>query len=183
MRSTVTTAKRRLFGDQAMAVTLPLGLLVLFAISGEAFRWIVAAVCLVLVALMLTGWRWRREVVPGQVYGIGALCGFLGGVAGIPGPPMLLFYMARPLPPEVVRATSMLFLVVFDVILFVVLAIQGKLELLPIFLGLCLAPIYMGAMGVGALMFQPGREGQYRAVAYAIITLAALASLPIWGSI
>lgn len=165
----------------AVCVTLPIGLAVLVWMERDVFRWIVCGLTFGMLTALVSGWRWQRPVGPGQVYGIGAAAGLLGGVAGLPGPPVILFYMARPLGVEVVRATLMLFLLLFDVVFFGVLGVQGRLEAVPVVIGLLLVVPYLLALSLGAWMFAPDRVGLYRRVAYVIIAGSALAGLPVWG--
>lgn len=164
-----------------LVVTLPLGVAVLLAVSGDVFRVAVSVIAFAMVAALITGWRYRGTVTPPAVYGIGAVSGFLGGAAGIPGPPVILFYMARPLPASVVRATLTLFLLLYDWLMLGMMSFRGALEWTPVLIGAVLIVPNLLAIQLGAAMFKPEREGVYRRIAYTIIAGAALMGLPIWG--
>lgn len=164
-----------------LVVTLPLGVWVLLSVPPEVFRYAVSALSLGMLFALISGWRYRGVVTPVKVYAIGAVSGFTGGAAGLPGPPVILFYMARPLPASVVRATLTLFLLLFDVLFLGLLLLRGQFDATPVVLGLVLIPAYLLAIQAGAWLFRPERERAYRVLAYAIIAGAACMGLPIWG--
>ncbi|MEL6585609.1 MAG: sulfite exporter TauE/SafE family protein [Pseudomonadota bacterium] len=165
----------------AAVVTVVLGLALLSRLDPVAFRWGVAILCLGTVALMMTGWRWRGRLSSPMLCGIGAVSGFLGGLSGLAGPPVLLTYVASPYPARTIRATILLYLVAWDLLFGAVLFAQGQLDSGAVLLGAALILPYMAANVLGARLFDPAKEGQYRAVAYVIITGAALMSVPLWG--
>ncbi len=159
-------------------VALPVGLMVLYAVDPAVFRYVVSGLTLAMLAALVLGLRYHGTVTPPMVYGIGGAAGFLGGVAGLPGPPVILFYMASPHGARVVRANTMIYLLGFDLLLLGVLAVQDRLTLTPVLLGFALAvPNILGNL-VGAWVFDPERERLYRWVAYAIIAASALGGLP-----
>lgn len=116
-----------------------------------------------------------------MVTAIGGAAGFLGGVAGIPGPAVILFYMSRPLPIEVIRATILLFLFAFDLLILGYLGAMGRLTMGATVLGLGLAIPNMVGNWLGSWLFQPERERLYRGAAYLVIAVAALSGLPLWS--
>lgn len=160
-----------------MAVMLPLGFAVLFALPPEVFALGVSVISLGLLALLMAGVRYRGAMGPPLVFGTGGLAGFLGGAAGIPGPPVILLYMASPLPAQVIRANLTAFLFFFDLISLAGFAVSGRLDLLPVVVGLlCIVPSLAGNF-LGGWIFRPGYERLYRGVAYAVIAASALRGL------
>ncbi|MBY6081580.1 MULTISPECIES: sulfite exporter TauE/SafE family protein [Ruegeria] len=163
------------------ALLLPVGLSILTRVQPEVFRYAVSLVTLFMLVVLISGLRYNGEVRRNMVTAIGAAAGFLGGVAGIPGPAVILFYMSRPLPVAVVRATILLFLLAFDFLIFGYLAAFGQLTWSTVGLGLALAVPNLAGNWLGGWMFQPARERVYRVIAYAVIAAAALSGLPLWG--
>ena len=155
------------------------GLWVLDRLPPEGFRWIVSAICLGTVVAMAAGWRWQGRMGPGAVAGIGTTSGLLGGVAGLAGPPVVLAYVAAPLPVAAIRANILLYLVGWDVVFGTMLAVQGRLSPGPLALGAALVLPYLAANVIGARLFRPDAQRLYRLSAYALIAGAALAALPI----
>ena len=161
-------------------VALPLGVLVLSLIEPDVFRWGVSLVALTALVVLITGFRYRGELTKPLIYATGALGGFLGGSVGIPGPPIIVLYMASTLPPSAIRANNTLFLIAADLILLAVFMISGVLVVAALAVGAVLIAPYLLGNWLGAKLFRPGSEVLYRRIAYAIIAASALTGMPIW---
>ena len=164
----------------AMIMALPLGLMVLASIRPELFRYAVSTLALLVPILLLAGLRYRGPLSAPILLGTGGVSGFLGGVVGVPGPPVILLYLASTRLAAQVRANILIYLFIFDIVLIAVLALQDRLEAVPVILGLLLALPVMLANMAGAAIFRPERERPYRAAAYVIIAAAAISGLPVW---
>lgn len=163
-----------------LAVALPLGLWALTLLEPETFRYGVSALALALLLCLLLGVRYRGPTPNAMVYGVGGLSGFSCGLAGLPGPPVILFYMARPLPPAAIRANTFIFLTSADIAMLPALYALGHFDPDAALLGcLLIAPTMAGNL-FGAWLFRPDYERLYRFVAYAVIGTIALVSLPFW---
>jgi uncharacterized protein len=92
---------------------LPLGLWALTAISEDAARAVIAGYVLVMCGVLLAGWRMQREV-----RGAGNLAmGVVSGVANAPGMaglPVVAFFAAQPMTPQVFRATLIAYFPILD---------------------------------------------------------------------
>ncbi len=163
------------------AVGLPFGLSLLFVIAPETFRLVVSIVTLFLLVCLIAGLRYPGALRRRVLAGAGALGGALGGAAGAAGPPVIFLFMGSGLPAARVRATITLFLLAYDVILLGVFWGTGRLDFVPLSLGLLLSLPNAAGNFCGALLFRPGYERAYRYTAYAVIACSALTGLPIWG--
>lgn len=173
----VEDLKRLIIG---LIFALPIGLFTLTQIEPELFRYAVSTIALFLLISLMAGLRYRGSLSPPMIYATGGMSGFLQGVAGLPGPPVILLYMASTLSTQTIRANTFLFLFLTDVVLLPALALFGKLDTSAVALGLLLViPTLAGSL-LGARIFRPGYERIYRGVAYAIIAASAITSLPIW---
>ncbi|WP_171099826.1 sulfite exporter TauE/SafE family protein [Ruegeria sp. HKCCD7255] len=165
----------------ACGLILPMGLWLLGRTEPEVFRYVVSGLSLTMLVILIFGLRYRGTVTGPMVFGTGAAAGFLGGIAGLPGPAVILFYMSRPLPVAVIRATILLFLLGFDVLMLGYLTGMGELSWTTASLGLVLAiPNVVGNL-LGGWVFRPEKEHLYRGAAYVVIAAAALSGLPIWS--
>ncbi|RMH39307.1 MAG: sulfite exporter TauE/SafE family protein [Alphaproteobacteria bacterium] len=162
------------------AAGVPLGVFILAHSRPEVFRYTVSILALFLLGLLLAGFRHRGGLSRRAMVGTGALGGFLGGVAGLPGPPVILLYMSGPHTPAEIRATTMIYLFGIDVMLMSVFVVSGLLDGRAILLGLGLAVPYLLSNLAGAAIFRPGRARLYRGVAYCIIAASAVRGLPLW---
>lgn len=163
------------------ALLLPVGLWVLTQVEPEVFRYVVSCLALFMLAVLILGLRYHGRVGRAMVAGIGGAAGFLGGVAGLPGPAVIIFYMSRPLPVEVIRATILLFLFVFDFLILGYLTGMGRVTGPAVALGLVLSVPNLLGNWLGGWLFRPEYERLYRAAAYFAIAAAALSGLPLWG--
>lgn len=162
------------------ALALPVGLMVLYAVDPDVFRYAVCVAALLVPVLLASGLRYRGQPRGAMLAGTGVLSGFLGGVAGVPGPPVILLYLASSGPARVIRANIMMYLVAFDASLLALFGVQGRLEWVPIVLGIGLAlPNLLGNLA-GAAMFRPDRQGMYRIAGYSVTMAAAVLGLPLW---
>ena len=63
------------------ALGLPLGLWGLSLLDPRIFGWSVSVIVLILLVLVMSGWRYTGTLRPAGVAGVGSLGGFLGGIA------------------------------------------------------------------------------------------------------
>lgn len=161
----------------ATALALPLGLAALFAVDPQIFKLAVSVISLAMLAVLMTGVRYSREVTPPVVWATGGIAGVLGGAAGIPGPPVILLYMASSHPARVIRANTTSYLFFFDVMMLAGFAFAGRLGGMALILGLLvMLPNLLGNLAGGAV-FNPRYESLYRYVAYLIIAASSLSGL------
>jgi uncharacterized membrane protein YfcA len=161
-------------------VGLPFGVWVLAHVPPEVFRWGVSLVALTMLALLIGGVRYRGRLTPPLVFATGALGGFLAGCVGLPGPPIILLYMASTLPVSAIRANTMLYLILADILFLAVLWWNGYLVVTALMLGVLMILPYTLGNWAGARMFRPEAERLYRWAAYALIAGSALIGLPVW---
>ncbi len=162
------------------AIAVPLGVWVLSLAEPEVFRWGVSIVALVLLTLLVLGVRYRGVLTKPMMFGTGLLGGFLGGSVGLPGPPVIMLYMASTLPPSAIRANNTLYLILADVLILTVLAVRGFLVASAVAIGIIAIVPYTLGNWIGAKIFRPEAEKAYRLAAYAIIAVSALHGLPVW---
>jgi len=161
-------------------IALPVGVFVLTLVERVVFRWAVSLVALLLLALLVFGFRYRGPMTPKLVFTTGALGGFLSGAVGLPGPPVILLYMASTLPASAIRANLTLYLILADILMLVVFWLGDLLVFSAIALGvLMILPYFLGNW-LGAVLFRPEYETLYRRVAYGLIAASAIMGLPIW---
>ena len=169
------------FMTAAAVLSLPLGIYFLATTQSEVFRWIVAFLVLGLLALMISGWRYRRRLGRVATAGVGLVSGIMSGFFGMGGPPVILMYMSGPYRPQVVRANIIIFFFLITIVAYVLLTFRGLLTAERIWLGLILILPYGLATLVGQRIFDPEKEAVFRAVAYVVILGSVLMSLPIWS--
>lgn len=160
---------------------LPFGIWALVVLAPDAIRWCVSGVGIVMLAVLLGGWRYTGPRGAGVTYGAGLAAGIVGGTTGLTGPPAILFYLASPLPAPVVRANMMIYLYATVVVLLSVFFLTGRLSGTALAIGALMTPLFLIGTVVGARLFRPGNERGFRAAAYAVIAGSAIVGLPVWG--
>ncbi|WP_415403449.1 sulfite exporter TauE/SafE family protein [Tateyamaria sp. SN3-11] len=163
-----------------VAIGLPVGLWTLSFVDPELFGWGVSIAILILLAALVSGWRYAGPMGPRMIAGVGTFGGFLGGLAGIPGPPVILLYMASAKAVSVIRANFLLYLLGIDMMMLAIFVVFGLLDRQAVLIGVVLVPLYMLANVAGAWLFDPKAERLFRAVAYIVIAASAILGLPVW---
>ncbi len=162
-------------------LAVPPGIWLLSNFSGEAFGWVVSVTILILLVLLMSGWRYKGVLTPALTVGTGALGGFMCGFAGIPGPPVIMLYMSSRLPISVIRANFLLYLLAIDVVMIAVFWGSGLFIWEVAVLGLFAGIPNLIANIAGARLFDPNAEGVFRTVAYIVIAASAILGLPVWN--
>lgn len=155
------------------------GLALLKAGEPVMLRWTMTATIFCAVALMLAGWRYRGPRNPAISGMVGALCGVLGGAFAMGGPPAILYWIASPLAAALVRANTMVFLFFTDMVTGAGLYLSGLFTTDGIIKGVIAAPLYLAGLLIGTRYFSLASEQTYRRIAFAIIIMAAVLSLPV----
>ncbi|MGJ8615714.1 MAG: sulfite exporter TauE/SafE family protein [Sulfitobacter sp.] len=161
-------------------IALPVGILCLSLIDPMIFGWFISVAVIVLLMLTASGWRYKGTLTRGLTIFTGGLGGFMTGFAGIPGPPVIMLYMASQLPIAVIRANFLLYLLAIDLVLFPVLWLSGLMVWKIALLGLIVGIPNLIANVIGARLFDPSAERVFRNVAYVVIACSAIIGLPLW---
>ena len=91
-----------------VAVTTPLGLLALSLTSPAIARLVIAVIALSAFFAILLPRRGALDHHPVTTTGVGVLSGLMTGYAGMPGPPVVPYYVGRDIPRETAKASMML---------------------------------------------------------------------------
>jgi uncharacterized membrane protein YfcA len=158
---------------------IPLGAWVLIKSDPLLIRWAIALFATLLLALLTSGWRYHgKPTIP--VTGIvGAAAGLLGGAAQIGGPPIVAYWLSRPIPPATVRANIVLYFAITTVIIGAVYFAGGLLTRSVVGLALITGPIYGVGLFAGVCMFGRASEIAFRRICFALIAAAIALSVPV----
>ena len=159
-------------------VGTPLGTYALTQLDPLTTRWIISAFVFALLVLLVSGWRYRgRDHLPVAV-GIGGLSGFCSGLAQTGGPPIVAYWLGRPIAAVVARANILAFFAASDLFSLASYALAGLIT--PSALKFCMVvgPVYAIGVLLGATLFGKASDVLFRSICYALIALAALIGLP-----
>lgn len=165
------------------AFGVPLGAFALIHFNPLLTRWIISLFVLALLALLVSGWRYRGSGHAATTVGVGGLSGFLGGLAQTGGPPVVAYWLGRPIPSVVTRANIVLYFGATSIFTFASYLAGGLLTTDVLKLSLLIGPVYALGLFVGARMFGIASETLFRRICYSLIAMAGLISLPLLDSL
>jgi uncharacterized membrane protein YfcA len=157
---------------------VPLGAWVLAHTDPTAIRWVIAGLIFPLLALLVSGWRYRGRPGPALTVGVGSVAGFLSGLAQVGGPPIIAYWLGGEGRSATVRANIVLYFAISTLITLVSYLVGGILTTRVIGLALLVAPMYGFAVFLGSHMFGLASEAHFRRVSYILIAAAGLFSIP-----
>jgi uncharacterized membrane protein YfcA len=162
------------------AAGVPLGTYALTHLDPVTNRWIISAFVFTLLTLLISGWRYRGEGRTPVTMGVGALAGFCSGLAQTGGPPIVAYWLGRPITALVARANIILYFASSDLFSFASYTAGGLLTVEVLKLALLVGPVYAVGILTGAQMFGRASESLFRAICYSLIAFAALIGLPLF---
>ncbi len=154
-------------------VGTPLGMLGLATMSADWARLAIAGAVLLAVLLLARGLK--LSAMPGRpaLAATGLLAGLLNGLAAMPGPPVIVLYLAGALAIEVGRASLLIFFSVNNVIGAVSAGTAGLIPPGTLVLALAALPLLLGTQWLGRRIFLHASAGRYRQVALIFLSLLA----------
>jgi hypothetical protein len=159
-------------------VGVPIGTYLLSRLDPVTTRWIISGFVGALLVLLLSGWRYRGKEHTALSVGVGGLAGFCSGLAQTGGPPIVGYWLGRPILPIVARANIVLFFAASDFFSIVSYAAAGLITAESIWFSLLVGPIYGIGVWFGAHLFGRASEALFRTICYALIAGAIIVGLP-----
>ena len=160
-------------------IGVPIGTWILSRLDPVTTRWIISGFVLALLLLLLSGWRYRGEDHAALSIGIGGLSGFCSGLAQTGGPPIVGYWLGRPIPSTIARANILLFFGFSDFFSAASYAAAGLITADAIRFALVVGPVYAIGVGFGASLFGRASEKVFRAICYVLIAAAVVTGLPV----
>jgi uncharacterized protein len=159
-------------------VGVPIGTWLLSRLEPVTTRWIISVFVFALLLLLLSGWRYRGKEHAAISIGIGGLSGFCSGLAQTGGPPIVGYWLGRPIASVIQRANIVLFFAASDFFSLVSYALTGLITADAIRFSIIVGPIYAIGVWFGASLFGRASENLFRSICYALIAAAVLIGLP-----
>jgi uncharacterized protein len=159
-------------------VGVPIGTYFLSRLDPVTTRWIISAFVFALLLLLLSGWRYRGKEHPAISIGIGGLSGFCSGLAQTGGPPIVGYWLGRPVASMIARANILLFFGASDFFSVVSYSLTGLITMDAIRFSLLVGPVYGIGVWLGAALFGRASETIFRIICYVLIAAAVVIGLP-----
>ena len=124
-------------------IGVPIGTYFLSVLDPVTTRWIISCFVAALLLLLLSGWRYRGKDHAWLSVGIGGLSGFCSGLAQTGGPPIVGYWLGRPIVAAVARANIVLFFGASDFFSMTSYATSGLITRDALLLCLVVGPVYV----------------------------------------
>jgi uncharacterized protein len=159
-------------------IGVPIGTYSLSRLDPVTTRWIISAFVFALLMLLLSGWRYRGKDYAVISIGIGGVSGFCSGLAQTGGPPIVGYWLGRPIASVIARANILLFFAASDFFSAVSYALTGLITADAMRFSLLVGPVYGIGVWFGATLFGRARETLFRSICYVLIAAAVIVGLP-----
>lgn len=157
---------------------VPTGAWILSRSDPVMVRWVITAMIFALLALLISGWRYRARPKVPLTIGVGAVAGLFSGLAQVGGPPVVAYWLGGASDAARVRANIVLYFAMSSLFVFVSYIANGLLTTSIIGLALVTGPAYGLGIWLGSRLFGRASEVLFRRTAYALIAAAGLIGLP-----
>jgi uncharacterized membrane protein YfcA len=159
------------------AATLWFGLRVLDALPADTIRLYLAGIVIAAAALLASGLRCpgRLTATVGAV--TGAMAGFLNGLSGMGGPPVIVLLLGSRIAPEAARATMAAYFTVLGALTAAGAFLFGHLGRGELAISAGLVPVLVAATATGGGLFRRFGGSWYRPAALGLLTVLAVSVL------
>lgn len=161
-----------------IALLLPAGVWLLKSGDPTALRWAICAAILACAAVLWSGRRYHGPRNMAVSFGVGGIAGVLSGIASIPGPPVIFYWMSAGLPAAIVRANLLSLFLLGEMLSIANIWAAGLFDARSVGLGVAAAPVYFLGLLVGARLYGYATDEAYRRVTFVLIVLSAVLALP-----
>lgn len=161
----------------AAVAAIPIGNLALTWIDPQPMRWLISAIVLAAVAMLASGWRYAGRPNLVATLAAGACSGFLNGLSGMAGPPVIFYYLAGTEAAALVRANLTTYFVFVDLATLAVFTARQLIGWDTALQALVLAPAVIAGGMAGGRLFPLASERFYRRLALGLLVAVAIGVL------
>ncbi|SLN56222.1 sulfite exporter TauE/SafE family protein [Oceanibacterium hippocampi] len=159
------------------AIMTPIGVKALLYVDPGVMRIVISAMILAAVAAMATGWRYAGTPTRTVTVGVGALSGFAGGMAGLMGPPVILFWLGGQHDMLKVRDNILAFFGIATIVTMTTYFLNDMLTPERLTISAVLMPLYAVAIFLGARGLRYATDALFRRLALVFCGAVAILAL------
>lgn len=160
-------------------VGVPTGTWLLTSLDPVVLRWCIVALAAAMLALLVSGWRYRGRPKPPLTVLVGLVSGFFSGAAQVGGPPVVAYWLGSTTAAATVRANIVLFFAITSVFGAIGYVWGGLITLHILALAAVIAPVYGLGTWAGSRMFGLASDQTFRRICLAMIAFATVVSMPV----
>lgn len=164
----------------AAVITTPFGAWLLATGNPTVLRWIICTAVILLLALIVSGWRYHGDAPAAASVGVGGIAGLFAGIAQISGPPVIALWVSGSAPLAIIRANMFCFFGLLGLSSFAAYFWRGLYSNDTFSYLAVLAPLYGAALFTGGWAFARAKGQNYRILTYLLVAFAALSSMPVF---
>jgi uncharacterized protein len=158
---------------------VPAGAWLLTSLDPLLLRWGIVVLAILMLALLLSGWRYHGRPRPSLTVLVGLISGFFSGAAQVGGPPVVAYWLGGAIPAATVRANFVFFFAVTTALGAIGYLWGGLITPHVLLLALVIAPVYGFGAWAGSRMFGLASDQTFRRICLGMIALATLVSMPV----
>ena len=158
----------------AMVSFIPVGMYLVVILNPEIIRRTISIIVLILVLMLSRGWNFKSFIGFKSMVFSGILGGFIQGIAGIGGAPIVTVLMARNDSEDVSRGNILFLMAGIVVFSITSQAFYGLISLNLITLGFMASPIYIAATYSGSKFYNYKGKNLFRKIALFFLSIIAL---------
>ena len=151
------------------ALFMPLGNWLLVTVDADLIGRTMAAIVLVFVFVLMTGWRYRGARKTPVTLAVGALSGVMSAATALGNPPVILYMMAGRGSASETRANMTAYFAVTFAVLLALMSVRGLMTWDAVGRAGILLPLFMAMAWLGGRLFRKSGETLYRRVALAFL--------------
>ncbi len=156
-------------------VATPVGYLALVAMTPDAARLVIAGCSI--TALLVTSAKWCEKYIKFiPAFAIGTASGVMNGMAAMPGPPVVAYYLAHHVPRNTARASMIIFFLMTATIGICSALVVGGISRSQVILAAAMTPLLILGNRLGKMIFDRASQEIYRRVAFLILLISAAAA-------
>lgn len=164
------------------AALVPAGIWVLKSGDPTALRWFISISILLAVIILWSGWKYTGPRNNAVSFSFGALGGFMGAAAALPGPSVLIYWLASAAKAIEVRANMIWYLFLTDLLIILGYLFSDIYSWEALYRATLCIPGYLIGIWIGSRFFSSASEYVYRTIAFLMILIAAVTSMPFLDS-
>ncbi|UOM36159.1 sulfite exporter TauE/SafE family protein [Acuticoccus sp. I52.16.1] len=157
-------------------VGTPFGVALLVVLEPAVMRLAIAALVIVGLVFLLRAPKVASADRLALAIPTGLVAGLFAGLAAMPGPPAVAYYLGTDRPAHVTRASLMVFFFVTSLIAVPLLAVNGEVDFAIAGASLIAFPVFLLGTALGTRLFARTSETGYRKLAIGVLGVMALAA-------
>ena len=161
-------------------IAQPFGATLLETMNPLAIRWGMDILVFGMLILLLSGWRFKGEPKAWLSFLVGAFAGGMGGATGISGPPVIAYWLGVRNDAAQTRADIMVYYALSSMAIDVIYLFKGIFTWQIVVYAAIVCPCYSIGLTLGARLFRGASEEGFRIVAYVLIAVSAVISMPVF---